>query len=299
MVALHWYVLFYNDVSFKALLAEFSVLYPFNDSSRMIMHLGMWIRASRTMQLANQDTNGSIESYHALLKARFFCGRRTIHGRRIDWLIKGLVSRCHPYYWYQDMLKESGFKENFKIMDIVKNSVARALDIPDENVGFYADDPRHARVFSMSKQLHSYTVRNADTEWATCECDWAFRGNMCKHQVKVMILAGFDIKTIVQTGLHMYTIAVNDNHPCTMVHRDDLDDIPISSLEEVHTLHSFEDQREDENHGSTVKGPNPTSNVLLLEIQNAIVKSLQLAGICKALWSRFSPYYFVLLMFTP
>lgn len=74
-----------------------------------------------------------------------------------------------------------------------------------------------------------------------------------------------------------------------VVQRDELDDMPISALEEVHTHHSFEDQREDENHGSTVKGPNPTSNVLHLEIQNAITQSLQLAGISEALWSKFSP----------
>lgn len=172
----------------------------------------MWIRASRTMQVANQDTNGSIESYHGLLKSKFLSGRRTIHGRQIDWLIKGLVSQCHAYYWYQDTLKEAGFKRNFKIMDVVKNSVARALEIPDDHVGFYDDDPRHARVFSMTNQLRFYVVHNADIEWATCDCDWALRGNLCKHQVKVMMMVGFKVDTILHRGVDMYNAHAIDGN---------------------------------------------------------------------------------------
>ena len=99
-------------------------------------------------------------------------------------------------------------------MDVIKNSLARALEIPDEHVGFYADNPRHARVFSMTRQLHYYIVRNADIEWATCECDWALRGNMCKHQIKVMMLAGFDIQTIANKGVILYGAAMNDGKSC-------------------------------------------------------------------------------------
>ena len=67
----------------------------------------MWICASRILPHANQETNGSIESYHGILKSKFLCGRRTIFGRRIDWLIQKLVWSCQSYYWYQDMLKEA------------------------------------------------------------------------------------------------------------------------------------------------------------------------------------------------
>ncbi|MCO5564520.1 hypothetical protein L7F22_018181 [Adiantum nelumboides] len=59
--------------------------------------IGMWIRSSRMMRIANQDTNGSIEAYHGILKSKFLGGRRSIHGRRVDWLIKMLVSSCHSY----------------------------------------------------------------------------------------------------------------------------------------------------------------------------------------------------------
>ena len=168
----------------------------------------MWIRASRMMEHANQDTNGSIESYHGLLKSKFLCNRKTIHGRRIDWLIKGLVSSCHSYFWYQEMLKQAGFKQNFKVMDVLKNSLARAIEIPDEYVKFHNDDPRSAKVLSMSKQNHRYKVLNADVEWATCECDWALKGNLCKHQVKVMMLNGIDVHTIVSKGMSMYNDAL-------------------------------------------------------------------------------------------
>ncbi|MCO5547475.1 hypothetical protein L7F22_000925 [Adiantum nelumboides] len=160
--------------------------------------LGMWIRASRMMEHANQETNGSIEAYHDILKSKFLCGRRTIHG-----LIKRLLCSCHSYFWYQEMLKDTGFKRNFAIMDVVKNSLACALEMPDEYVRFHGDDPKHAKVLSLSKQLHFYTVLNADVEWATCNCNWAIRGNLCKHQVKVMILASIDAQTIIDKGLSM------------------------------------------------------------------------------------------------
>ncbi|MCO5613306.1 hypothetical protein L7F22_067582 [Adiantum nelumboides] len=270
--------------------------------------IGMWIRASRTMQVANQDTNGSIESYHGLLKSKFLSDRRTIHGRRIDWLIKGLVSHCHAYYWYQDTLKEAGFKRNFRIMDVVKNSVARALEIPDDHVGFYDDDARNARVFSMSTQLHFYVVRNADVEWATCNCDWALRGNLCKHQVKVMMMVGFKVETILHKGVDMYDASVIDGGTpfCAIDKglqdgstkqghfqvRADCNNLspPPPSLAPSLVQHTYVEDNVIElttcvqseilagckNLSSPPPPPTPTS--LVFDIQNLVTQSLQLAG---------------------
>ncbi|MCO5601561.1 hypothetical protein L7F22_055684 [Adiantum nelumboides] len=260
--------------------------------------IDMWIKATRTMQVANQDTNGSIESYHGLLKSRFLSGRRTIHGRRIDWLIKGLVSTCHSYYWYQDALKEAGFKRNFKVMDVIKNSLARALEILDENVGFYGDDPRHARVFSMTKQLHFYLIRNADMEWATCDCDWALRGNLCKHQVKVMILGGISIETILHRGIDMYNTMVIDGTPCIGVKKGFqnsqlgmANNMCPSNLQDTPTIFSEENNVEEPMETAKVdsladygKQPSssslvpPTSIELIADIKSLIAQTLKLAG---------------------
>ncbi|MCO5554535.1 hypothetical protein L7F22_008065 [Adiantum nelumboides] len=211
--------------------------------------IGMWIRASRMMKHANQDTNGSIESYHGLLKRKFLCDKRSIHGRRIDWLIKGLVGSCHSYFWYQEMLKDVGFKQNFRIMDVVKNSLARALEIPDEYVRFHGDDHKHAKVLSLSKKLHFYIVLNADIEWATCTCDWALKGNLCKHQVKVMMLIG------VSCWIESSTKSTLSN---------DL---------------NYNDEDVDFVHDTNTTGKETNHEELIARIQQTMLQSLQVAGI--------------------
>ncbi|MCO5608161.1 hypothetical protein L7F22_062367 [Adiantum nelumboides] len=261
-------------------------------------HYDMWIKATKTMQVANQNTNGSIESYHGLLKSRFLSGRRTIHDQQIDWLIKGLVSKCHSYYWYQDALKEAGFKRNFKVMDVIKNSLARALEIPDENVGFYGDDPRHARVFSMTKQLHFYLIHNADMEWANCDCDWALRENLCKHQVKVMILGGISIETILHRGIDMYNTMVIDGTPrigvkkgFQMLQLGMANSMYLSDVQDTLTIFSEENNVEEpmeiakvESLADYGKQPSssslvpPTSIELIADIKSLIAQTLKLAG---------------------
>ncbi|MCO5587623.1 hypothetical protein L7F22_041572 [Adiantum nelumboides] len=254
------------------LVEDFMVKYKDEDlfinyfKHEWLPRLGMWIRASRMMEHANQETNGSIEAYHGILKSKFLCGRRTIHGRRVDWLIKRLLCSCHSYFWYQEMLKDAGFKRNFAIMDVVKNSLARALEIPDEYVRFHGDDPKHAKVLSLSKQLHFYTVLNADVEWATCNCDWAIRGNLCKHQVKVMILASIDAQTIIDKGLSMYSRTIEDGHKSTIE--------PTSPLSAVGPVEEV-DLPAMTNNFCNVE---TSHEELLAHIQSTILQTLHIAG---------------------
>ncbi|MCO5582895.1 hypothetical protein L7F22_036797 [Adiantum nelumboides] len=230
--------------------------------------IGMWIRSSRMMRIANQDTNGSIEAYHGILKSKFLGGRRSIHGRRVDWLIKMLVSSCHSYFWYHEMLKDAGFKKNFKVMDVVKNSLARAMEIPDEYVRFHGDNYKHAKVLSLSKQLHVYTILNADVEWATCSCDWAIRGNICKHQVKVMMLIGIDVNTIVNTGVNMYNKEVQEGAKSMQSIIE-----PFDSLDHFSPIAHVDSPP---NKSSSCKENDGKDYVSL--IQNNILQSLQIAG---------------------
>lgn len=170
----------------------------------------MWIRASRLLPHANQETNGSIECYHGILKTRFLSGRRTIHGRRIDWLIQKLLCSCHSYYWYQNMLKDAGFKKNFNILGLVKSSLERAKKIPDHHVQFCGEQNKNARVKSQSQDKLWYKLRNVDCEWACCDCEWAMKGNICKHQIKVMLVNGLHAYKVVAKTMDMFTEANQD-----------------------------------------------------------------------------------------
>ncbi|MCO5559038.1 hypothetical protein L7F22_012630 [Adiantum nelumboides] len=176
----------------------------------------------------------------------------------------------------KDALKEAGFKRNFKVMDVIKNSLARALEIPDENVGFYGDDPRHARVFSMTKQLH----------------------NLCKHQVKVMILGGISIETILHRGIDMYNTMVIDGTPRIGVKKGFqnlqlgmANNMCPSNLQDTPTIFSEENNVEEPMETAKVdsltdygKQPSssslvpPTSIELIADIKSLIAQTLKLAG---------------------
>jgi hypothetical protein len=61
----------------------------------------MWVKAFRTCNLANQNTNGAIEGYHAGLKLRFKGSKKTLVGRRVDWLLYNLVQDVEGHFWYR------------------------------------------------------------------------------------------------------------------------------------------------------------------------------------------------------
>lgn len=44
------------------------------------------------------------------------------------------------------------------------------------------------RVVSCSNPEVVYFVHDAAGEWASCTCAWSEQGNLCKHQVKCLIL---------------------------------------------------------------------------------------------------------------
>ncbi|MCO5607055.1 hypothetical protein L7F22_061247 [Adiantum nelumboides] len=137
------------------LVEDFMVKYKDEDlfinyfKHEWLPRLGMWIRASRMMEHANQETNGSIEAYH-------------------------------------EMLKDAGFKRNFAIMDVVKNSLARALEIPDEYVRFHGDDPKHAK------------------------------GKPLQAPSKGHDIGCIDAQTIIDKGLSMYSRTIEDGHKSTI-----------------------------------------------------------------------------------
>ncbi len=102
------------------------------------------------------------------------------------------------------MLKEAGFKQNLKVLGLVMNSLERARAIPDHHVRYCDEGNKNARVKSQSHEKLWYKLRNVDCEWACCECEWALKGNLCKHQIKVMIVNGLHSDKVVPKMMAMY-----------------------------------------------------------------------------------------------
>ncbi|MCO5594264.1 hypothetical protein L7F22_048291 [Adiantum nelumboides] len=168
--------------------------------------IGMWIRSSRMMRIANQDTNGSIEAYHGILKSKFLGGRRSIHGRQVDWLIKMLVSSCHSYFWYHEMLKDAGFKKNFKVMDVVKNSLARAMEIPDEYVRFHGAKSMQSIIEPFDSLDHFSPIAHVDSP--------PNKSSSCKEN------DGKDYVSLIQNNiLQSLQIAGNESSLLKHIHR--------------------------------------------------------------------------------
>ena len=148
----------------------------------------MWVVGHRNLPYAGQDTNAAIESYHSNLKATLRASKGRAHGRRLDWVIYELTGEILSHYWYQAMRKQHGFVPNLKQEQFVINAVLKAREIPDSCVTLPIADDRPALVTSKTNPTKLYSVYNPDCEWGCCNCAWALKGNICKHQVKVLMI---------------------------------------------------------------------------------------------------------------
>ena len=148
----------------------------------------MWVVGHRNLPYAGQDTNAAIESYHSNLKATLRASKGRAHGRRLDWVIYELTEEILSDYWYQAMRKQHGFVPNLKQEQFVINVVLKAREIPDSCVTLPIACDGPALVTSKTNASKSYSVYNPDCEWGCCDCAWALKGNICKHQIKVLMI---------------------------------------------------------------------------------------------------------------
>ena len=148
----------------------------------------MWVVGHRNLPYAGQDTNAAIESYHSNLKATLRASKGRAHGRRLDWVIYELTGEILSHYWYQAMRKQHGFVPNLKQEQFVINAVLKAREIPDSCVTLPIADDGPALVTSKNNPSKLYSVYSPDCEWGCCDCVWALKGNICKHQVKVLMI---------------------------------------------------------------------------------------------------------------
>ncbi|KAI5081789.1 hypothetical protein GOP47_0001532 [Adiantum capillus-veneris] len=175
--------------------------------------IGMWIRATCNFPHAGQDTNGAIEAYHGHLKYKFLGSSKRLMARRVDWLLHKLTTTCLPFYWFMQQVKDNGFKRNNAIENAIENSYQRALGIPDGYVRHMDSSSSVALVQSITTQGHFHTVFNADCDWACCTCRWAKQGNVCNHQIKVILMKGDSHSSLIARCLLMYSASNMSSMP--------------------------------------------------------------------------------------
>jgi hypothetical protein len=88
-------------------------------------------------------------------------------------------------------MKKREFIRNKVVEHIVKTSVEKATLIPHPNVAHGIDDSNETdHAWMVQSQQHpnmTYKVPLPFTKYACCTCEWALRGNLCKHQVAIFL----------------------------------------------------------------------------------------------------------------
>ncbi len=147
----------------------------------------------RRVPHSNQDTQASIESYHGALKRRLVLDTKGLRGCRLDWLVWQLITTIARHYMHTLEMKKKGFIKNKVMEAIVTRSVEKAALIPFTHV--YQPTLENDGAWVVQSQCIPnviYTLKFPFTEMFCCTCEWALRGNMCKHQI-VVILTCTDI----------------------------------------------------------------------------------------------------------
>lgn len=146
----------------------------------------MWEKKNRSFRHANQETNAAIESYHFHIKSHYLSDLSKKCTRRMDWLIHTLLHRVEPYYRNKRYLQFSGFLTNFKKERYYLTTLERSKAIADTDC--YPHDllPNTYKVRSQTDPTKWYFIRKFGSDLHVCDCQWAKRGNMCKHVLKIL-----------------------------------------------------------------------------------------------------------------
>ncbi|GLJ18412.1 hypothetical protein SUGI_0326200 [Cryptomeria japonica] len=150
--------------------------------------IAMWTKHFRGFSHANQETNASIESYHFQIKSRHLSDRSKKCTRRMDWLIHTLLHKVEPFYKNKRYLQLSGFLNNFKKERYYMTALERPKAIADAGCCPYGFLPDTYKIRSQTYRTKRYLVRKFGPNLHVCDCQWAKRGNTCKHVLKILDL---------------------------------------------------------------------------------------------------------------
>jgi hypothetical protein len=157
---------------------------------------------NHNLPYVSHDINVAIESYHANLKATLRMTKSRLCKRHVDWCIHKLIGDVLSHYWYQRLRKNWGFVPNKKREQFVVKTVIGPKEIPNNYVIFPKEDGGYAIITSLAHEHLNCEVYNPKSKWAYCECLQSQRGNICKHQIKVIMFLRPDI--IKGTIAHYY-----------------------------------------------------------------------------------------------
>jgi len=82
--------------------------------SEWFPNITMWVVGNCNLPFARQDTNATIENYHANLKATLQSTKGKFHDRQVDWVVQALVGDVLIHHWYKALRKSHGFVINRK-----------------------------------------------------------------------------------------------------------------------------------------------------------------------------------------
>ena len=82
-----------------------------------------WMQAVRTMNRANQNTNGATEAWHLTLKKMIARCIGGLQSRRLDALVPMLFGPMLAFFMYNMKRKQLGYVINYKVEEIVLSSL--------------------------------------------------------------------------------------------------------------------------------------------------------------------------------
>lgn len=158
------------------------------------------MRAVRDMPRANQNTNGAIEAWHLTLKKMIHRVIGAISARRLDRLLNALWEVLIPFFWYQSRTKAHGRVNNSRKEAIVMSSVQAATHHMTDSMVTFPNplNPNFALCNSKSLLGVQFSVTDVFSKFPSCNCRWAEEGNMCKHQIKALLMKGVSGGVLVQ-----------------------------------------------------------------------------------------------------
>ena len=146
-----------------------------------------WTKGVRRIPHAGQDTNSSIESYHGAMKRWLGFTTKGLRGRRLDWLITMLTTTIHNHYTHRLAMKKAGLIKN-EIMTLkVRESVNLSYSIDEEWILEPTNERAHWMCRSATYPENWYSLTYPHRDYACCDCEYAIRGNFCKHQAAIIL----------------------------------------------------------------------------------------------------------------
>lgn len=151
-----------------------------------------WMRVLHTIRRCNQNTNGACEAWHGTLKRMVKRKIGFLQSMRCDQLIYHLFSIILPFFWYMVCYKQLGRIINYKKEEIIVNSLHKAMhSMRDHQIIFpNLNRPQQALFTSLKPNKPQHLIHNIYSTLPSCDCKWANEGNICKHQLKALLVKG-------------------------------------------------------------------------------------------------------------